>query len=169
MQWRDAPSHMVAAERRGATNAPAGRGGVGCVCMHAALVGPAPSLGGCRRRDDATALPIPVAAQSGELGWLGMCTQFLKFPLCAAACHGMGVRQCPSPLGEWEVPEVQLLGDVSWLAWLSVMVTCTPNRVFCSRKERKKGVADINLIGRKKPVASDAEFIQLASEADLWW
>ena len=45
-----------------AAEAPASRGGPGCVHTHMALVGPAPSLAGLERRDDATAVPTPVVS-----------------------------------------------------------------------------------------------------------
>ena len=48
------------------------------------------------------------------------------------------------------------------------LVPCTPNRVFLSNKDKKKGAVDINSSSRKPPIASDAEFSHAASEADLW-
>ena len=48
------------------------------------------------------------------------------------------------------------------------LVPCTPNRVFLCGKERKKGAVDISSSTCKPPIASDAEFSQAASEADLW-
>ena len=48
------------------------------------------------------------------------------------------------------------------------LVPCTPNRVFLSSKERKKGAVDISSSSRKPPIASDAEFSQAASEAHPW-
>ena len=48
------------------------------------------------------------------------------------------------------------------------LVLCTPNRVFLSSKERKKGAADISSNSQKPPIASDAKFSQAASEVDLW-
>ena len=38
------------------------------------------------------------------------------------------------------------------------LVPCTPNRVFLSIKERKKGAVDMSSSSRKTPIASDAEF-----------